>query len=122
MIGHGGALIPLPGSAEGGLVGMYTAYGASLSLSVGAILVYRTFHAGLPVVLGLLGYADIRRLRQHAQSRGDRSALHAPLTAWATAQRVRPRRWAAAASSPRLRTESLPRMRETWTLAVLSLM
>jgi uncharacterized membrane protein YbhN (UPF0104 family) len=63
VIGHGGALIPLPGSAEGGLVGMYTAYGASLSLSVGAILVYRTFHAGLPVVLGMLGYADIRRLR-----------------------------------------------------------
>jgi uncharacterized membrane protein YbhN (UPF0104 family) len=64
VIGHGGALIPLPGSAEGGLVGMYTAYGASLSLSVGAILVYRTFHVGIPVTLGLLGYTDIRRLRR----------------------------------------------------------
>jgi uncharacterized membrane protein YbhN (UPF0104 family) len=64
VLGHGGALIPLPGSAEGGLLGMYTAYGTPLSLAVGAILVYRTFHVGIPVTLGLLGYSDIRRLRR----------------------------------------------------------
>ncbi|MCW3039490.1 MAG: hypothetical protein JWM31_1395, partial [Solirubrobacterales bacterium] len=65
VLGHGGALIPLPGSAEGGLIGMFAAYGSPLSLTLGAILVYRTFHAGVPTVLGLLGYSDIRRLRRH---------------------------------------------------------
>lgn len=64
VLGHGGAIIPIPGSAEGGLVGAFSLYGASVSLAVGAILVYRTFHAGVPVVLALGGYADIRRLRR----------------------------------------------------------
>lgn len=64
VIGHAGALIPVPGSAEGGLVGAFTSYGSSLSLSVGAVLVYRTFHAGVPLVLAFFGYLDIRRLRR----------------------------------------------------------
>ncbi len=64
VLGHGGAILPLPGSAEGGLVGVFTLYGSPLSLAVGAVLVYRTFHAGVPVVLALAGYADIRRLRR----------------------------------------------------------
>jgi uncharacterized membrane protein YbhN (UPF0104 family) len=68
VLGHGGALIPLPGSAEGGLVGLFTAYGSPLSLAVGAVLVYRTFHAGVPLFLALLGYADIRRLRRNGPS------------------------------------------------------
>ena len=34
----------------------------------------------------------------------------------------RPRRWATAPASPRLLTSSLARIRETWTLAVFSLM
>jgi uncharacterized membrane protein YbhN (UPF0104 family) len=69
VLGHAGALVPLPGSAEGGLVGVLTAYGSPLSLAVGAVLAYRTFHAGVPMVLGLLGYADIRRLRRGGPSR-----------------------------------------------------
>lgn len=69
VLGHAGALVPLPGSAEGGLVGLLTAYGSPLSLAVGAVLAYRTFHAGVPMVLGLLGYADIRRLRSSGPSR-----------------------------------------------------
>lgn len=64
VLGHGGAILPLPGSAEGGLVGVFTLYGCPLSLAVGAVLVYRTFHAGVPVVLALAGFADIRRLRR----------------------------------------------------------
>jgi uncharacterized membrane protein YbhN (UPF0104 family) len=64
VLGHGGAILPLPGSAEGGLVGVFTLYGSPLSLAVGAVLVYRTFHAGVPVVLALAGYADILRLRR----------------------------------------------------------
>ncbi|HTT95116.1 MAG TPA: lysylphosphatidylglycerol synthase domain-containing protein [Solirubrobacterales bacterium] len=60
-IGHGGAIVPLPGSAEGGLVGGFTIYGTSLSLSAGGILLYRTFHAGVPFLLGALGIADMSR-------------------------------------------------------------
>jgi uncharacterized membrane protein YbhN (UPF0104 family) len=62
-IGHGGAIIPLPGSAEGGLVGAFTLYGSSLSLAVGGILLYRVFHAGVPFLLGALGLADMGRHR-----------------------------------------------------------
>jgi uncharacterized membrane protein YbhN (UPF0104 family) len=62
-IGHGGAIIPLPGSAEGGLVGAFTLYGSPLSLAVGGILLYRVFHAGVPFLLGALGLADMGRHR-----------------------------------------------------------
>jgi uncharacterized membrane protein YbhN (UPF0104 family) len=63
-IGHAGAIVPLPGSAEGGLVGAFTLYGSALSLSVGAILLYRVFHAGVPFLLGALGLADMGRQRR----------------------------------------------------------
>ncbi len=65
-IGHAGAIIPLPGSAEGGLVGAFTLYGSSLSLAVGGILLYRVFHAGVPFLLGALGLADMGRQRRRA--------------------------------------------------------
>ena len=35
VLGHGGAIVPIPGSAEGGLVGAFTLYGSPLSLAVG---------------------------------------------------------------------------------------
>jgi uncharacterized membrane protein YbhN (UPF0104 family) len=63
-IGHGGAIVPFPGSAEGGLVGAFTLYGTSLSLAVGGILLYRLFHAGVPFLLGALGLADMGRHRR----------------------------------------------------------
>jgi uncharacterized membrane protein YbhN (UPF0104 family) len=62
-IGHAGAIVPLPGSAEGGLVGAFTLFGSSLSLVVGGILLYRVFHAGVPFLLGALGLADMGRHR-----------------------------------------------------------
>jgi uncharacterized membrane protein YbhN (UPF0104 family) len=62
-IGHGGAIIPIPGSAEGGLVGAFTLFGSPLSLAVGGILLYRVFHAGVPFLLGALGLADLGRRR-----------------------------------------------------------
>ena len=58
-IGHAGAIVPLPGSAEGGLVGAFTLYGSALSLAAGGILLYRVFHAGVPFLLGALGLADM---------------------------------------------------------------
>jgi uncharacterized membrane protein YbhN (UPF0104 family) len=65
-IGHAGAIIPLPGSAEGGLVGAFTLFGSALSLAAGGVLLYRTFHAGVPFLLGALGLADMGRQRHDA--------------------------------------------------------
>lgn len=70
-IGHGGAIVPLPGSAEGGLVGGFTLYGAPLSLAVGGILLYRVFHAGVPFLLGALGLADMSRRRRNGDPAGE---------------------------------------------------
>jgi uncharacterized membrane protein YbhN (UPF0104 family) len=72
-IGHAGAIIPLPGSAEGGLVGAFTLFGAPLSLAVGGILLYRVFHAGVPFLLGALGLADMSR-RRHEGVLGEAAA------------------------------------------------
>src|SRR3954468_8540403 len=61
-LGHGGAIVPIPGSAEGGLIGMFVLYGMSLPTATAAVLAYRALHAGVPLLLGLLGLADVRRL------------------------------------------------------------
>jgi uncharacterized membrane protein YbhN (UPF0104 family) len=70
-IGHAGAIIPLPGSAEGGLVGAFTLYGSALSLAAGGILLYRTFHAGVPFLLGALGLADMSRRKRQGPRHDD---------------------------------------------------
>jgi uncharacterized membrane protein YbhN (UPF0104 family) len=61
-LGHGGAIVPIPGSAEGGLIGMFVMYGMSLTTATAAVLAYRALHAGVPMVLGVIGLADVRRL------------------------------------------------------------
>lgn len=45
---------------------MLAAYGAPLTLAAGAVLVYRAFHAGVPLALAPLGLADVRRLLRRA--------------------------------------------------------
>ena len=68
-LGHGGAIVPIPGSAEGGLIGMFVLYGMSLPTATAAVLAYRALHAGVPIVLGVIGLADVRRLlREPAQA------------------------------------------------------
>jgi uncharacterized membrane protein YbhN (UPF0104 family) len=68
-LGHGGAIVPIPGSAEGGLIGMFVLYGMSLSTATAAVLAYRALHAGVPMLLGVIGLADVRRLlREPAQA------------------------------------------------------
>jgi uncharacterized membrane protein YbhN (UPF0104 family) len=54
--------VPLPGSAEGGLIGMFVLYGVPLTTATAGVLAYRVVHAGVPMVLGLAGLADVRRL------------------------------------------------------------
>jgi uncharacterized membrane protein YbhN (UPF0104 family) len=66
-LGHAGAIIPLPGSSEGGLIGVFVLYGASLSGATAAVLAYRAVHAGVPMVLGMAGLADVRRLLRRGE-------------------------------------------------------
>jgi uncharacterized membrane protein YbhN (UPF0104 family) len=61
-LGHGGAIVPMPGSAEGGLIGMFVLYGMSVPTATAAVLAYRALHAGVPMLLGVIGLADVRRL------------------------------------------------------------
>jgi uncharacterized membrane protein YbhN (UPF0104 family) len=62
-LGHAGALLPTPGGiggTEGGLIGMFVAYGAPLGLTTAAVLGYRVFQLGLPTVLGAASMLRIR--------------------------------------------------------------
>ena len=61
-LGHGGAMVPIPGSAEGGLIGMFVLYGMDVPTATAAVLAYRALHAGVPIPLGTIGLADVRRL------------------------------------------------------------
>ena len=90
-LGHGGAIVPLPGSAEGGLIGMFVLYGMSVPTATAAVLAYRAVHAGVPLVLGVIGLADVRRLlrnparalaaRPRVTLRAEPAHLGAPLAA-----------------------------------------
>jgi uncharacterized membrane protein YbhN (UPF0104 family) len=60
-IGHAGSVVPLPGAAEGGLVGALVVYGSPLSLAAGGVLVYRTIHIAVPFMLAVIGLLDLRR-------------------------------------------------------------
>src|SRR5919199_37653 len=64
-LGHAGALLPTPGGlggTEGGLIGMFVAFGTPLSLATAAVLGYRVFQLGMPAILGGLCMLRIRKL------------------------------------------------------------
>jgi uncharacterized membrane protein YbhN (UPF0104 family) len=67
-LGHAGALLPTPGGiggTEGGLIGMFVAFGTPLSLATAAVLGYRVFQLGLPAILG---GACLLRIRHYLTS------------------------------------------------------
>ena len=71
-LGHAGALLPTPGGVggtEGGLIGMFAAYGTPLSLAAAAVLAYRVFQLGLPAALGAVSLLRIRYVLAHPPSR-----------------------------------------------------
>jgi uncharacterized membrane protein YbhN (UPF0104 family) len=71
-LGHAGALLPTPGGiggTEGGLIGMFVAYGAQLDLAAAAVLGYRVFQLGLPALLGSISLLRIRYILAHPPSR-----------------------------------------------------
>jgi uncharacterized membrane protein YbhN (UPF0104 family) len=71
-LGHAGALVPTPGGVggtEGGLIGMFVAYGTPLDLAAAAVLGYRVFQLGLPAILGAISLLRIRYILAHPPSR-----------------------------------------------------
>jgi uncharacterized membrane protein YbhN (UPF0104 family) len=71
-LGHAGALVPTPGGVggtEGGLIGMFVAYGTPIDLAAAAVLGYRVFQLGLPAVLGAISLLRIRYVLAHPPPR-----------------------------------------------------
>jgi len=71
-LGHAGALLPTPGGVggtEGGLIGMFVAYGTPLDVAAAAVLGYRVFQLGLPAVLGAVSLLRIRYILAHPPPR-----------------------------------------------------
>jgi uncharacterized membrane protein YbhN (UPF0104 family) len=79
-LGHAGALLPTPGGVggtEGGLIGMFVAYGTPLDLAAAAVLGYRVFQLGLPLVLGAISLLRVRYVLAHPPPREQVAAAFA---------------------------------------------
>src|SRR4029079_11565426 len=71
-LGHAGALLPTPGGVggtEGGLIGMFVAYGTPLDVAAAAVVGYRVFQLGFPAVLGAISLLRIRYILAHPPPR-----------------------------------------------------
>ena len=64
LIGQLGGLLPLPGGLggiDGGLFGTLALYGTPVASTAAAVLAYRLILFWLPLVVGAIGYASLRR-------------------------------------------------------------
>jgi uncharacterized protein (TIRG00374 family) len=64
LIGQLGGLLPLPGGVggiDGGLVGTFVVYGAPADVTVAAVLAYRLILFWLPLAVGAIAFASLRR-------------------------------------------------------------
>jgi uncharacterized protein (TIRG00374 family) len=80
LIGQLGGLLPLPGGLggiDGGLIGTLIVYGAPAAPTAAAVLAYRVILFWLPLVVGAIGFAMLRR----ALDRSERRDLCEPLPA-----------------------------------------
>jgi uncharacterized membrane protein YbhN (UPF0104 family) len=63
-VGQLGGLVPLPGGVggtDGGLIAAFALAGAPVALAVAAVLAYRAFQLGVPAILGIAAFAQLRR-------------------------------------------------------------
>jgi uncharacterized membrane protein YbhN (UPF0104 family) len=64
LIGQMGGLLPIPGGIGGidlGLFGTFVAYGTPAAVTAAAILAYRVILFWLPLVVGAVAFAALRR-------------------------------------------------------------
>ncbi|HWK25479.1 MAG TPA: YbhN family protein [Solirubrobacter sp.] len=79
-LGHAGAFVPTPGGVggtEGGLIGMFVAYGTPIGLAATAVLAYRVFQLGLPAIFGAGSLLQIRHTLAHPPPRSEVAAAFA---------------------------------------------
>jgi uncharacterized membrane protein YbhN (UPF0104 family) len=63
-LGQLGGVIPLPGGiggTDGGLVAAFALLGTSIAVATAAVLAYRLFQLGVPAILGLAAFGQLRR-------------------------------------------------------------
>jgi uncharacterized membrane protein YbhN (UPF0104 family) len=64
LIGQLGGLLPLPGGLggiDGGLLGTLVVYGAPVAIAAAAVLTYRVILFWLPLIVGAIAFASLRR-------------------------------------------------------------
>ncbi len=64
VLGQLGGLIPVPGGiggTDGALIGVLILYGTPVAAAAAAVLSYRAFQLGLPVLLGTIAFASLQR-------------------------------------------------------------
>jgi uncharacterized membrane protein YbhN (UPF0104 family) len=74
LIGQLGGLLPLPGGVggiDGGLIGALIVYGTPAATTAAAVLAYRVILFWLPLVVGGIAFASLRR----GLNRADRPEL-----------------------------------------------
>ena len=82
FVGQVANTIPIPGAASGGVVGVLLAFGVEADLALAAVLAYRSVAIWLPVPMGLLALASLRRTlarwaEENATATPARTAAHA---------------------------------------------
>ena len=78
LLGQLGGLLPLPGGlggVDGGLIGVLIVFGAPVALTVAAVLAYRLVLFWVPLLIGGVAFASLRR----ALNRPDRPDLCNPV-------------------------------------------
>jgi uncharacterized membrane protein YbhN (UPF0104 family) len=63
-IGQLGGLVPLPGGVggtDGGLIAAFALLGTPVAVAAAAVLGYRAFQLGVPAILGVTAFAQLRR-------------------------------------------------------------
>ncbi|HEY2766909.1 MAG TPA: flippase-like domain-containing protein [Solirubrobacteraceae bacterium] len=80
FVGTLGNLLPLPGGlggVEGGMIGVFAAFGVDLSLSVLAVLAYRLISFWLPTIPGAIAYFQLLRTVNRWGERREATAVEA---------------------------------------------
>jgi uncharacterized membrane protein YbhN (UPF0104 family) len=63
-VGQLGGLVPVPGGVggtDGGLIAAFALLGTPVGIAAAAVLAYRAFQLGVPAILGLTAFAQLRR-------------------------------------------------------------
>jgi uncharacterized membrane protein YbhN (UPF0104 family) len=63
-VGQLGGLVPLPGGVggtDGGLIAAFALLGTPVGIAAAAVLGYRAFQLGVPAILGVTAFAQLRR-------------------------------------------------------------